>query len=109
MDRRERKRLEDEINRGVRNVGIYKVDEGAYERENRSPLVKGGSIGFGLGGAVGIAYGRSVGVHGQTPIGLFVGDYVLVMFGIIAGATVFGALLARELDKAARKREKSPP
>ncbi len=41
MDRRERKRLKDEINRGVRNAGIYKVDGDALERENRSPLFKG--------------------------------------------------------------------
>ena len=34
MDRRERKQLKDKIDRGVRNVGIYKVDGDALEREN---------------------------------------------------------------------------
>ena len=50
MDYRERKRLEDEINRGVPNVGIRKVDGDALEKENRSPIVIGAGIGFGFSG-----------------------------------------------------------
>ena len=71
MDRRERKRLKDEIDRGTLNVGIRKVEEGAYEKENRSPLVKGGGVGLGIGGTIGIAYAQSVGVFHQSPLGLF--------------------------------------
>ena len=41
MDYRERKRLEHEIDRGVPNTGIRKVDGDALEKENRSALVKG--------------------------------------------------------------------
>jgi hypothetical protein len=107
MDRRERRRLKDDINRGNRNIGIYKVEEGAYEKESRLPVVKGGSIGFGLGGAAAVAYGRHVGLD-QTPLGLFLGDYVLVMFGLVAAGTVLGALLARPFSKAAPIRGKSP-
>ena len=99
MDRSEQERLEDDINRGVRNVGIYKVDKGALEKENRSPLVKGGGIGLGIGGMVAVAYGQNVGVHGMSPLGLFSDDYVLVMLGMIIGATAMGALIAMEIGK----------
>ena len=108
MDRRERRRLEHEIDRGTLNVGIRKVEDGAYEKESRLPLVKGGGVGFGLGGAVAVSYARQVGVHGQSPLGLFVDDYVLVMFGIVAAGTVMGALLAWLASKAAPTRGKSP-
>ena len=95
MDRRERQRLKNEIDRGMLNVGIRKVEEGAYEKENRSPLVKGGGVGLGIGGAIGIAYAQSVGVFHRSPLGLFPDDYVLVMFAIIAAATAAGALLGK--------------
>ena len=94
MDRRERQRLKNEIDRGTLNVGIRKVEEGALEKENRSPLVKGGSVGFSLGAAVAYLYAGQVGVFNQSPLGLFPDDYVLVMFAIIAAATAAGALLA---------------
>jgi hypothetical protein len=94
MDRRERQRLKNEIDRGTLNVGIRKVEEGSYEKESRLPLVKGGSVGFGLGAAVAVAYAGQVGVFHQSPLGLFPDDYVLVMFAIIAAGTAMGALLA---------------
>ncbi len=56
MDRREQKRLEYEIDRGVRNVGICKVDPEGLERENRSPIFKGAVVGFGVAVNVALAY-----------------------------------------------------
>jgi hypothetical protein len=108
MDYRERKRLEDEIDRGVPNVGIRKVEEGALERENRSPLVKGGAIGFSLGGAAGVAYVQSNSIFNRSPLGLFLDDYVLVMLGIIAGGTLMGAAGGWLFNKVVPKRGKSP-
>lgn len=94
MDRKERKRLEHEINRGVPNVGIRKVEEGALERENRSPLVKGGAVGFSIGGAAGVAYLQNTSIFNRSPLGLFLDDYVLVGLLIIAVGTFIGAGLA---------------
>jgi hypothetical protein len=108
MDRRERQRLKNEIDRGAPNVGIRKVEEGAYEKENRSPLVKGGGVGLGIGGAAGVAYAQSVGVFHRSPLGLFPDDYVLVMLGIIAGGTLMGAAGGWLFNKVVPKRGKSP-
>ena len=108
MDRRERKRLKDEINRGTRNVGIYKVEEGAYEKESRLPMVKGGSVGFSLGGAAGVVYLQNHSIFDRSPLGLFPDDYVLVGLGIIAGGTAMGAALGWLADNLASEREKPP-
>lgn len=108
MDYRERKRLEDEINRGTLNVGIHKVEEGAYERESRLPVVAGGTVGLSLGGSVAVGYGGNVGVFGMSPLGLFSDDYVLVMLGIVVAGTVLGALIACGLSKIVPTRRKSP-
>src|ERR1043165_9440493 len=94
MDYRERKRLEDEINRGVPNVGIYKVDGEAYERENRSPIFKGAVAGFGLATNVALAY---VGVDlysifPRSPRRPTTDGDELVMVLIMAGGTVLGAV-----------------
>ncbi len=94
MDDAERKRLEDEINRGVPNIGIYKVEEGALEREKRSPLVKGGAVGLGLGGYFGVAYLQAHGLYDRSPLRLFQDDYVLVGLLIIAVGTFIGAGIA---------------
>ena len=94
MDDEERKRLEDEINHGVRNVGIYKVDGDALEKENRSALVKGGAVGFSIGGAAGVAYMQNTSWFNTSPLGLFIDDYVLVALLIVAVGTFAGAGLA---------------
>lgn len=107
MDYRERKRLEDEINRGTLNVGIHKLEEGAYERESRLPVVVGGTVGLSLGGSVAVGYGRGVGVLGMSPLGLFSDDYVLVMLGIVVAGMVLGALIASGLSKIVPTRKKS--
>ncbi len=106
MDRREQKRLEDEINRGTLNVGIRKLEEGAYEKESRQPWVKGGSVGLTVGGIIGVAYAQSVDVFHQSPLGLFTNDYVLVMFAIVAAGAAGGAVLANSASKPAPKRGK---
>jgi hypothetical protein len=108
MDRRERKRLENEIDRGMLNAGIRKVEEGAYERESRLPQVKGGAVGLSLSGPVAIYYGNHVGVFGMSPLGLFRDDYVLVMLGIVVGGTLLGAVLGWLVDKVVPKRAKPP-
>jgi hypothetical protein len=108
MDRRERNRLKDEINRGTLNVGITRVEEGAYEKESRLPLVKGGTIGFGLGGALGLFYLQNNGLFNRSPLGLFSDDYVLVGFGIIAGGTAVGAALGWLAGTATSARGKPP-
>lgn len=108
MDRRERKRLRDEINRGVRNAGIYKVDGDALAKENRSPLVIGGGIGLGLGGSWGIGYMQSDAFGRSSPLGLFPDDYLLVALGIIAGGAVIGAALGWLLSKVVPVRRKPP-
>ena len=108
MDRRERKRLEDEIDRGALNVGIRKVEAGAREKENRSPLVKGGVIGFSLGGALGVAYVQNNSIFNRSPLGLFLDDYVLVMYGIIAGGTLMGVAVGWLASNAISRRGKLP-
>ena len=80
-------------NRGTLNVGIFKVEEGAYEKESRLPLVKGGTVGFSPGAAVGLYYMQNISIFQMSPLGLFSDDYVLVGLGIIAGATAVGAAL----------------
>lgn len=106
MDRRERKRLEDEINRGVPNTGIRKVDGTALAKENRSPLVKGGGAGLTLGAVAGVAYLKQTDLFHRSPLGLFPDDYIIVFFAIIVGGMAAGAaigwLIARE---AARQRK----
>src|ERR1043165_877265 len=108
MDRRERQRLEEEVNRGWLNAGIRKVEEGAYERESRLPQVVGGTVGLSLSGSVAAYYGNHVGVFGMSPLGLFPDDYVLIMLGITAGGTLLGALLGWLVDRVSPKRAKRP-
>ena len=106
MDRRERERLQDEIDRGVRNVGIYKVDGDALERENRSPIFKGAAVGFGLGGSICVAYFRSD--PNRSPLGLFLDDYVLAGLLIWVGGTVVGAALGWLYRQSVPTRRKPP-
>jgi hypothetical protein len=107
MDRRERKRLEDEINRGVRNVGIYKVDGDALERENRSPIFKGAVLGFGLAVNVALAYVGVYSIFDPPPPRLSPDDDALVMGLIMAGGTVMGATFGWLVNKVVPKRRKS--
>ena len=104
MDRRELKRLRDEVDRGTLNVGINKLEEGALERENRSPILKGSAVGFGIGLSLGAAYAP----FDRSPLGLFVDDYMLVQFAIVIGVTALGALIAWKLDKIIPRRRKPP-
>ena len=108
MDRRERQRLENEVNRGWLNAGIRKVEEGAYERESRLPQVVGGTAGLSLSSYVAYYYANHVGVFGMSQLGLFRDDYFLVMLGIMAGGTLLGALIGWLLDKVVPKRAKLP-
>ena len=108
MDRREQKRLEDEINRGVRNVGIYKVDGDALEKENRSPIFKGAGIGIGLSGPLGIGYLQTTPFWRSSPLGLFPDDYVLVALGIIAAGPVIGAAIGWQASKDEQKDQEPP-
>jgi hypothetical protein len=102
MDHRERDRLKDEIDKGTLDAGIYKLEEGAYQKESRLPLVKGGTAGFVIGGAVAATYGENVGF--SSPLGLFVDDYVLVMIGMFIAGTVLGALLGWAYGKLAKRK-----
>lgn len=108
MDYRERKRLKDEINRGVPNTGIYKVDPDGLERENRSPIVIGGGIGLGISGPLGIGYMRSEGFWRSSPLGLFPDDYILVALGIMAGGALIGGALGWLYIRAVPTRRKRP-
>lgn len=99
MDRREQKSLEDEINRGVRNVGIYKVDPEGLEKENRSPIFKGAVSGFGFACPVALAYVGVYSIFDPSPRYVSSGDQV-VMVLILAGGAVMGALFGWLVSKA---------
>lgn|GEM_PF-4914506 len=106
MDRREQKRLEYEIDRGVRNVGIYKVDPEGLERENRSPIFKGAVSGFGLACSAALAY-SGVNIFDPSPRHVSASDDV-VMLLIIAGGTVIGAAAGWLASKVVPTRRKPP-
>ena len=108
MDRREWKRLKDQINRGMGNVGIYKVDGDALRRENRSPLVKGGVVGFTMGGIASVAYIRTNPLHNRSPLGLFLDDYALVWLLIWTGGTLIGAAIGWLISNAVKPPKNSP-
>src|ERR1044072_1823488 len=107
MDRRERKRLKDEINRGVRNIGIYKVDGDAFEREDRVPIDKCAVVGFGLGVNVAFAYVGVYSIFDPSPRHLSTEDNV-VMALIMAGGTVMGATFGWVVRKYVPTRRTSP-
>jgi len=107
MDHRERKRLEYEIDHGVRNAGIYKVDEGGLERENRSPIFKGAVVGFGLAVNVALAYAGVYSIFDPSPPRLSPGDNV-VMLLIMAGGTAMGATFGWLVRKFVPTRRKPP-
>lgn len=107
MDRREWKRLKDEINRGVRNIGIYKVDGDALERENRSPIYKGAVVGFGLACPAALAYVGVYSIFDPSPRHVSSEDNV-VMVLIMAGGTVMGATFGWLVRKFVPTRRKPP-
>ncbi len=97
MDYRERKRLEHEIDRGVPNVGIYKVDPEGLERENRSPIFKGAVSGFGLACPAALAY-IGFDIFDPSPRHVSPADEA-VMALIMAGGPVIGALFGWVVSK----------
>ena len=105
MDDRERKRLEDEINRGVPNTGIYKVDPDGLEKENRSPIFIGASSGFGLGCSVALAYVGVYSIFDPSPRYVSTSDHVMMLL-IMAGGAVMGALFGWLVGKYVPTRRK---
>ena len=107
LDRGEWKRLRDEINRGVPNTGIYKVDGEGLERENRSPIFKGAVVGFGLGANAALAYVGVYSIFDPSPGYISSNDNV-VMLLIWTGVTVIGATFGWLYDKYVPTRRKPP-
>jgi hypothetical protein len=94
MDRRERQRLKDEIDKGTLDVGIHKIDEAAAERERRSPVLQGAWWGIAAGASVANSY---LLVHPSASFNA--GPLALVLFGCLGAGAALGALAMWLLDR----------
>ena len=102
MDREEEERLRDEIDKGTLEVGINKIDPDAFDKENRSPALKGAKWGMGVGFAVGLIYSR---LH--SPLGFYSGaiDLGVLLLGCTALGAAIGAFVMLHWDKSARAQD----
>jgi hypothetical protein len=104
MDRRELRRLKDQIDKGTLDAGIYKIeDPKAFKKEGKLPAYKGAGWGFSAGAAVALIYTRS-----NSPLGFYAGNMTLVFILCVGFGTAIGALLMWQFSRW-RLKEKNPP
>ncbi len=103
MDRRETRRLEDQIDKGTLDVGIRKIeDPEEFRKEEKLPVYKGAKWGFVAGFLAGSIYTAS-----HSPLGFYPGNLALVLFGSMACGSAIGALVMWLLSR--RPDGKKPP
>ena len=102
---RDKKGLRDEINQGVPDTGIYKIDDKGFERESRSPVYKGIVGGMAVGLSLGGLYAN---YHSPLEIFAVPGDIGLVLFGFLAAGSAIGGAFMWLVSKGSRNEAKPP-
>jgi hypothetical protein len=106
MDRRERERLRDQIDKGTLEAGIHKIeDPEGFKKEEKLPAYKGARWGFAVGFAVAWIY-----ISNNTPpaLGFYPGNLTLVFIVCMGLGSVAGALFMWLFSRSTLK-EKTPP